>query len=304
MTGLNPKTDTILSISCLLTNSSLEPLESQGFNAVISHTESQLKAMSQWCIENHGRTGLTQACIHSTTTAQQASQALLAYINTYIPDSGRALLAGNSIHADKSFLTVPPWDIILEHLHYRLFDVSAMKEMVRRWASDDIVALAPRKKLAHTAQDDVRESLEEARFYMQLIQGMGVPKSWQSSLMGVRGGGGAEAAFGSGRDRGESFGFDPVDRSGALPRAPFNAKVPPQAGAISAAGIKGANDSVSNTGAAFDPSSRNSTANAKSFPRMTAGTKQGQEELDKQRNNGNRDGDVGTLDQGFRTDVP
>jgi hypothetical protein len=67
----------------------------------------------------------------------------------------------------------PPWDAILSHLHYRLFDVSAMKEMVRRWAPAEVLAAAPVKQLRHSAREDVLESIDEARFYMALLQASG-----------------------------------------------------------------------------------------------------------------------------------
>lgn len=172
MTGLDPTSDTIMSISCIITNSDLLPLDAAGFNAVIHHTADQLSSMSEWCVNTHGASGLTQSCLSSSTTAAAASAALLAYVKHHVPEPRRALLAGNSIHADRSFLSVAPWNAILEHLHYRLFDVSAMKEMVRRWASDEVLMNAPRKELKHTAHDDVLESLQEARYYKGLIEAM------------------------------------------------------------------------------------------------------------------------------------
>ncbi|KIX03305.1 uncharacterized protein Z518_06857 [Rhinocladiella mackenziei CBS 650.93] len=175
MTGLSPTHDTIMSISCILTDSDLQPLSIIGFDAIIQHTPTQLSRMSDWCVRTHGASGLTASCLSSTTTAETAAHSLLAYIKQYIPESGRALLAGNSIHVDKTFLMQPPWDIILEHLHYRLFDVSAMKEMVRRWAGEDVLAGVPRKELRHTAREDVLESIGEARYYKRLIEGMAAP---------------------------------------------------------------------------------------------------------------------------------
>ncbi|KIW65829.1 hypothetical protein PV04_08050 [Phialophora macrospora] len=170
MTGLDPSKDTILSISCILTTSDLTPIDPEGFNAVIHHTSEELAQMSEWCIKTHGDSGLTQECLASSTTATVAAAQLLSYVKHYIPEPRRALLAGNSIHADRAFLMVPPWNIILEHLHYRLFDVSATKEMVRRWASEQVLVAAPRKELRHTAREDVLESIQEAQYYKALIE--------------------------------------------------------------------------------------------------------------------------------------
>ncbi|KAK5064990.1 hypothetical protein LTR84_000825 [Exophiala bonariae] len=175
MTGLDPQTDTILSISVLLTDADLRPIEPLGLTLYITHSEIQLSSMSEWCINTHTSTGLTKICVDpsTSTTAILAAAQVLHYIQTHIPTPRTALLAGNSIHADRSFLMVPPWNAILAHLHYRLFDVSALKEMVRRWAPEDVLAAAPVKMLRHSAREDVLESIDEARFYMALVKSVG-----------------------------------------------------------------------------------------------------------------------------------
>ena len=175
MTGLSPPphgTDTILSLSCLLTDSTLTLLDPVGFHAIIQHSADQLARMSDWCITTHGNSGLTASCLASTTSAETAARDLLAYIKQYIPGKGTALLAGNSIHADKMFLMQEPWAGVLEYLHYRLFDVSAVKEMVRRWCAEEVLKGAPVKMLRHEAKEDVLESLEEARWFMGLLRGV------------------------------------------------------------------------------------------------------------------------------------
>ncbi|OCT46912.1 putative oligoribonuclease [Cladophialophora carrionii] len=261
MTGLNPSKDTILSISCILTTSDLFPLDPEGFNAVIYHTPEELAQMSEWCIKTHGDSGLTQECLSSSITANVASTQLLSYIKHYIPEPRRALLAGNSIHADRAFLMVPPWDIVLEHLHYRLFDVSAMKEMVRRWASDQVLMAAPRKELRHTAREDVLESIQEAQFYKALIERVApVPVPFGLSA----------AATGDGEN---------VDANGRTIMPPLSAASMPS----------------------YPPPSMMLGGGV--------GTKHGQGQGQEApgtllRNNGTRTGDVGTLDPGFRTDIP
>jgi oligoribonuclease len=250
MTGLDPSKDTILSISCILTTSDLTPIDPEGFNAVIYHTPEELAQMSEWCIKTHGNSGLTQECLASSTTATVASAQLLSYIKHYIPEPRRALLAGNSIHADRAFLMVPPWNIILEHLHYRLFDVSAMKEMVRRWASEQVLMAAPRKELRHTAREDVLESIQEAQYYKALIERI-APIPLGPPVYAAAAGGSVHA-----------------NSSTTVPLAAASMPIYPQ-------------------------------------PIVPGvGTKQGQEALDILRQNGTRTGDVGTLDQGFRTDIP
>lgn len=177
MTGLDPTKDTILSIACFITNASLDPLDEGGFEAVIHHSASVLASMNEWCINTHTASGLVDQCIASTTTAEIAASQLLAYIKGYVPNKGKALLAGNSVHADKMFLMQPPWNQNLNWLHYRILDVSAIKEGVRRWCQNDVLLGAPRKALKHTAREDILESIEEARYYQGLFGQMQEPVS-------------------------------------------------------------------------------------------------------------------------------
>jgi oligoribonuclease len=170
MTGLDHAADTILSISCIITSATLEVIDSGGYDAIIHHSKSQLDNMSEWCIKHHGDSGLTKQCLASTTTAERAAQDLRDYVKKHVPQPGEALLAGNSVHVDKLFLMSSPFKSLLAHLHYRIFDVSAMKEMVRRWCTEDVLARAPVKQMRHEARGDVEESIEEARFYMKLLE--------------------------------------------------------------------------------------------------------------------------------------
>jgi oligoribonuclease len=172
MTGLNPSTDSILSVACFVTDATLRKVESNGFEAIIHHDKGMLDHMDAWCTRTHGDSGLTAACIASTTTAEQAVEGLLTYVKKHVRRQGTALLAGNSIHADKSFLAKPPYDQVINHLHYRLFDVSAIKEALRRWAPASVLENAPAKQNKHTAKEDIEESIEEARYYQSLFEKM------------------------------------------------------------------------------------------------------------------------------------
>lgn len=80
------------------------------------------------------------------------------------------------MHADKAFLARDPWAPVVEWLHYRILDVSAIKEGVRRWCREGVLGAAPVKKGLHTAREDVRESIEEGRYYMRLFEGLGRDK--------------------------------------------------------------------------------------------------------------------------------
>ncbi|KAL9112167.1 MAG: hypothetical protein Q9227_003544 [Pyrenula ochraceoflavens] len=172
MTGLDPSRDTILSVACFVTDHSLNLLDPTGYEAIVSHEQSALSQMNEWCIEHHGASGLTRACLESKTNTREAAEGLLAYIKKWVPSAGKALLAGNSVHADKAFLSQGPWSEVnvLGWLHYRILDVSAIKEAVRRWAPSETIDKIPVKKNAHTAKEDILESIEEARFYKQLIE--------------------------------------------------------------------------------------------------------------------------------------
>ena len=170
MTGLDRTTDTIMSIACYVTSAHLELLD-EGFETVISHSKAQLEQMGEWCQKTHGASGLTAACLASTTTPADAANSLLAYIRRLVPQPRRALLAGNSVHVDKDFLAKAPYDSVLNHLHYRILDVSSIKEAARRWAPPEILSKVPSKKGLHQAKDDILESIEEARFYREFFFG-------------------------------------------------------------------------------------------------------------------------------------
>jgi oligoribonuclease len=167
MTGLDRENDKIMSISCFITDADLDLVDQAGFDAVIHHDKAVLDQMDEWCVNTHGKSGLTAACIASGTNPEAAASDLLDYIKAHIPESGRGLLAGNSVHCDKDFLGKPPYDRVLKHLHYRILDVSSIKEAARRWAPVEVLARIPRKKGLHQARADILESIEEARFYRE-----------------------------------------------------------------------------------------------------------------------------------------
>jgi oligoribonuclease len=168
MTGLDPNVDTILEIFCIVTDYELNVLDEAGFSAVIHHDQEALDRMNEWCIKTHGESGLSQRVLDSSTTPGEAAAGLLAYIKRFVPNHRGALLAGNSVHADRSFLVVPPYNTVTDHLHYRIFDISSMKEAVKRWAPEILVNF-PHKKYLHQAREDILESIAEAKFYRDTI---------------------------------------------------------------------------------------------------------------------------------------
>jgi oligoribonuclease len=167
MTGLDRQNDKIMSVCCFVTDADLKLLDDKGFEAVVHHDQPTLDKMGEWCQKTHGSSGLTTACLASSTSPEVAADGLLAYIKKFVPESRSGLLAGNSVHADKDFLSQPPYGKVIDHLHYRILDVSSLKEAARRWASDDVLQCVPSKKGLHQAREDVLESIEEARFYRE-----------------------------------------------------------------------------------------------------------------------------------------
>lgn len=165
MTGLDPETQTIMSICCYVTDAQLALKDTEGWEAIIHHDQAQLDQMGEWCTRTHGNTGLTAACIASTTTPQEAATGLLKYIKQFVPEPRRSLLAGNSVHHDKAFLSKGPYKSVADHLGYRILDVSSIKEAVKRWAPEEVVKGIPQKQTLHQAREDILESIEEARYY-------------------------------------------------------------------------------------------------------------------------------------------
>ena len=169
MTGLDVERDTVMSISCFITNAQLELLDDQGFDAIIHHDKATLDQMNEWCINTHGKSGLTAATIASSTTPEAAANDLLDYIKKHIKEPRRSLLAGNSVHCDKEFLKKPPYNRVLEYLGYRILDVSSIKEAARRWAPEEVLMKSPKKMGLHQAREDILESIEEAKFYRDVF---------------------------------------------------------------------------------------------------------------------------------------
>ena len=169
MTGLNPERETIMSICCFVTDAQLNVQDDRGWEATIHHEKVALDQMDDWCIETHGNSGLTAACISSATTHDEAANGLLQYIKQYVSQPKRGLLAGNSVHCDKAFLSLGPYKQVMDYLSYRILDVSSMKEAAKRWAPDDVLLGIPQKKVLHRAREDILESIEEAKYYRDKI---------------------------------------------------------------------------------------------------------------------------------------
>ncbi|KAG1781917.1 ribonuclease H-like domain-containing protein [Suillus placidus] len=167
MTGLDPRRDRILEIAVLITNGDLELVDERGIQFVIRTDKAVLNSMDEWCRMQHGKSGLTQACMTSPHTREHVAKAVLEYIKKWVPQKRTAVLAGNSVHADRSFL-VEEMPEVIDWLHYRIVDVSSVKELCRRWYPDNQV---PKDALAgkHRASDDIMDSIKELSWYRQNI---------------------------------------------------------------------------------------------------------------------------------------
>ncbi|KAF9929496.1 Oligoribonuclease, mitochondrial [Linnemannia zychae] len=165
MTGLLP-TDKLIEIAVIITDDNLNII-AEGPNLIIHQPKEVMDNMNQWCIDHHGASGLTASVLSSTTTTAQACNQVLDFIKTYIPEPRQGILAGNSVHADKVFLEREMAPII-EHLHYRIVDVSTVKELTRRWYPKEFEN-APPKKAAHRALDDIKESIRELEYYRSAV---------------------------------------------------------------------------------------------------------------------------------------
>ncbi|KAM6983856.1 small fragment nuclease [Tautogolabrus adspersus] len=167
MTGLDIEKDQIIEMACIITDSDLK-IVAEGPNLIIKQPDKLLDGMSEWCQEHHGKSGLTQAVRDSKISLEQAEYEFLSFIRLHTPP-GQCPLAGNSVHADKRFLDkyMPQF---MYHLHYRIIDVSTIKELCRpvftsvRWFPEDY-KMAPQKKATHRALDDIQESIKELQFY-------------------------------------------------------------------------------------------------------------------------------------------
>ena len=166
MTGLDPASDLLLEVACLVTDSELNLLD-EGVDLVISAPDEALDAMVPVVREMHETSGLTAAVRAATLSLSEAEKIVLDYVRARVPEVRKAPLCGNSIATDRTFLAryMPSLDA---HLHYRMIDVSSIKELARRWYVRTYYA-APVKRGGHRALADIQESIEELRYYRQAL---------------------------------------------------------------------------------------------------------------------------------------
>ncbi|MGI8577967.1 MAG: oligoribonuclease [Nocardioidaceae bacterium] len=161
MTGLDLRADALIEVAALVTNFELEVL-GEGVDIVIKPSPGAVEQMSDVVREMHTKSGLLDK-LDEGVDLHSAEQSVLAYIREFVPEAGKAPLAGNSVGTDRLFLTrdMPQLET---YLHYRIVDVSSIKELTRRWYPRAYFA-APAKAGHHRALADIRESIEELRYY-------------------------------------------------------------------------------------------------------------------------------------------
>ncbi len=161
MTGLNPDRDVILELACVITDAQLNVV-AEGPQFVIHQSESMLAVMHAHVRKLHTDSGLLSLVAESTTTVDHAEQQIVDFIKQHCKDN-QGRLAGNSVWKDRAFLQVY-MPRMLDLLHYRIIDVSTIKELVLQWYPD---AAKFEKRNTHRAIDDIHESIAELRYYRE-----------------------------------------------------------------------------------------------------------------------------------------
>jgi oligoribonuclease len=162
MTGLDLVNDALIEIAALVTDAELNIL-GEGVDVVIHADDAVLAAMPEVVRDMHARSGLTEEVRRSTVTVAQAELMVLDYVRRHVPEARDAPLAGNSIATDRGFIA-RDMKTLDAHLHYRMVDVSSIKELCRRWYPR-IYYAQPGKGLAHRALADIKESIKELTYY-------------------------------------------------------------------------------------------------------------------------------------------
>jgi len=161
MSGLDASVDAILEIAVIVTDNNLTP-QDEGLSLIIHQPENVFAAMSEWCTTHHTKSGLLDASRNSTISLEQAELQVYEYIQRWC-EPQKAPLCGNSIYQDKAFLR--RWmPRVHAYLHYRIIDVSSLKELIKRWYPKNPHAHST-KQDTHRALADIHESIAELQQY-------------------------------------------------------------------------------------------------------------------------------------------
>ena len=165
MTGLDLVADALIELAVLVTDAELNVL-GDGVDIVIKPPVEALAQMGEFVTDMHRKSGLLELLPDGVTLAEAEAEAL-TYIRTYVPEVRKAPLAGNTIGTDRTFLA-RDMPALEGHVHYRNVDVSSLKELAKRWYPR-IYFIAPAKSGNHRALADIRESIEELRYYREAM---------------------------------------------------------------------------------------------------------------------------------------
>lgn len=164
MTGLDPEKERIIEIATVITDSRLHVV-AEGPVIAVHQSDELLKKMDAWNTTQHTSSGLVKRVRESNITEAQAEAAVLEFLCKYVPE-GKSPMCGNTVYQDRRFLTkyMPKLE---KYFHYRLLDVSTLKELALRWAPR--VYSGVQKEARHLALDDVYESIEELKYYREKL---------------------------------------------------------------------------------------------------------------------------------------
>ncbi|GAB3555387.1 oligoribonuclease [Arthrobacter tumbae] len=165
MTGLDPVADALIEVAVIVTDSELNML-GEGVDVVIAPPPGALESMGDFVRTMHTASGLLEE-LPSGVTMQEAQDRVLEYITAHVPEPRRAQLGGNSVGTDRVFLARDMPQVV-EHLHYRVVDVSTIKELARRWYPRAYFQ-SPEKRGNHRALGDIRDSIRELQYYRSTI---------------------------------------------------------------------------------------------------------------------------------------
>jgi len=165
MTGLSLHSDALIEVAALVTDFELNVI-GDGIDLVIKPPQAALEQMNELVTNMHTSSGLINE-LDKGLTLREAEEAVLAYVREFVPEPGKAPLAGNSIGTDRAFLARDMVELE-EYLHYRVVDVSSIKELARQWYPRAYFA-SPAKAGNHRALADIQESIEELRYYRAAV---------------------------------------------------------------------------------------------------------------------------------------
>lgn len=165
MTGLDLSVDALIEVAVLVTDSELNIL-GEGVDVVIKPEQAAVAQMGDFVRQMHTTSKLIDELPHGISM-EEAEEKVLAYITEHVPESGKAQLGGNSVGTDRGFLArdMPK---VIEHLHYRVIDVSTIKELSRRWFTRAYFQ-SPAKQGGHRALGDIKDSINELRYYREAV---------------------------------------------------------------------------------------------------------------------------------------